>query len=174
VPDVQTVWVADLNSAGDWALAGPDLASGDDLASAVLISLFTDARAAADDVIPDGSGDPRGWWADGDPEGPIGSKLWLRLRSKITQDTLNLVKGDIAQALAWLIEDQVASRVTVMTEWTTPTLLGASVVIDQGDQVSQLGFTFAWAPQAAAAIPTYVGKLDFTDRRNAILRNLGL
>ncbi|WP_235210433.1 phage GP46 family protein [Caballeronia sordidicola] len=37
----------------------------------MLNSLFTDRQARADDVIPDGSDDPRGWWRDTDPLHPI-------------------------------------------------------------------------------------------------------
>jgi phage gp46-like protein len=119
--DITTVWTASLDSEGDWQLDGPDLQSGDDIETAVIISLFTDRRADPDDVIPDGSDDPRGWWADGDPEGPIGSKIWLRVRSKIVQQTLNIVRTDIVQALQWLLDDNVCSSISVETEWVTPT-----------------------------------------------------
>lgn len=108
--------------------AGEGLIAGPDLVTAVLISLFTDATADPDDVIPDGSGDPRGWWA-----GPIGSKLWLRARSKQTDVVLALVKSDIEQALAWMVEDQVVARVDVATEWSRPGMLGAQVTLRRAD-----------------------------------------
>src|SRR4051812_18257550 len=79
-------------------IAGSGLVSGCDLVTAVLISLFTDAAADTDDAIPDGSGDPRGWWA-----GAIGSKLWLRQREKATQTLLALVRDDCERALAWMV-----------------------------------------------------------------------
>lgn len=107
---------------------GAGLVVGDDLLTAVLISLFTDAQADADDRIIDGSDDPRGWWG-----GAIGSKLWLRARAKPTSITLALAQRDIEQALAWLIEDDVAARVDVTTEWTRPGMLGARVEILRAD-----------------------------------------
>ena len=121
--------------------AGGDLLGGDDLMTAVIISLFTDAGAAGDDVITDGSADPRGWWG-----GPIGSKLWLRARVKQTPLTLALVKRDIEDALAWLIEDAVASSVDVATEWTRPGMLGALVIISRADGGRRaLAFSTAWS-----------------------------
>ncbi len=113
---------------GNPFIAGDGLVSGADLYTAVLISLFTDAQADPDDIIPDGTTNPRGWWA-----GSIGSKLWLRARSKATPTTLALVKADIEQALQWLIDDDVVASVDVTTEWTMPTLLGARVVLSRQD-----------------------------------------
>lgn len=121
--------------------AGGDLLGGDDLMTAVIISLFTDAAAAPDDVIADGSDDPRGWWG-----GPIGSKLWLRARAKQTDLTLALVKRDIEDALAWLVEDDIAASVEVMTEWVRPAMLGALVIIRRADGARRaLAFSTAWS-----------------------------
>lgn len=120
--------------------AGEGLATGDDLLTAVLISLFTDAEAGPDDVIPDGTDDPRGWWG-----GPIGSKIWLRLRAKATPLVLALVKNDIEQALAWLLNDSVVATITVTTEWTRPKLLGAQVLLLRSDGTRRaLAFSRVW------------------------------
>lgn len=120
--------------------AGAGLAAGDDLLTAVLISLFTDATADIDDPIPDGSTDPRGWWA-----GPIGSKIWLRTRSKATPLVAALVKHDVEEALAWLIEDGIAASIEVTTEWSRPTMLGVRVIIRRtsGD-VRALAYASVW------------------------------
>lgn len=119
---------------------GSGLLVGDELLTAVLISLFTDAQADGDDLIPDGSDDPRGWWAGG-----IGSKIWLRLRSRATPLVLAQVKNDIEQALAWLIEDGVVTAIEVLTEWTRPRLLGARVVLRRSDGTRRaLQFSRLW------------------------------
>lgn len=119
---------------------GQGLLAGSDLVTAVLISLFTDATAAADDTMPDGSGDPRGWWA-----GPIGSKLWLRTRMKATATVPALVKNDIEQALSWLIEDGVVASVDVTTEWTRPGMLGGQIVLRRTDGAkAALNFSRLW------------------------------
>jgi phage gp46-like protein len=120
--------------------AGGDLSRGSDLYTAILISLFTDATAADDDTIADGSDDPRGWWA-----GAIGSKLWLRERSRATQSLLAVVKNDIEQALAWLIADDVVAGIEVTTEYTRPALLGAQVVLKRRDGTrAALRFSRLW------------------------------
>jgi len=109
-------------------VAGGGLVSGGDLVTAVLISLFTDAAAEDDDKIPDGSSDPRGWWA-----GDIGSKIWLRARDKPTPTLLALIKNDCERALAWLIEDEVLASITVETEFTRPTMLGVRILLLRHD-----------------------------------------
>lgn len=111
---------------GDWALDGAQLQAGNDLVTAVYISVFSDRVAGADDVIPDGSGDPRGWWGDGDVV--IGSRLWLLRRSKQTIETLNLAKDYITEALQWLIDDGVVGSFDITVEWTAAGMLGANVV----------------------------------------------
>jgi phage gp46-like protein len=123
----------------------PGLVAGRDLQTAVLISLFTDRLAGPDDVIPDGSGDPRGWWGDLGQPYPIGSKIWLRLRAKQTQATLQLVQGDIIEALDWMIQDQVVARVDVVTQWLRPGVLAATVTLTQATgTVQALQYSWAW------------------------------
>lgn len=116
------------------------LLTGNDLGTAVMISLFTDAEAGPDDIIPDGTSDRRGWWA-----GPIGSKLWLLSRSKQTATVLALAKTYIAEALQWLLDDGVASEVLIITEFTRPGLLGAQITIKRdGKKPETLNFEWAW------------------------------
>lgn len=140
--DIATLWDPPTGQGG-WALdaAAGALVSGNDLETAILISLFTDRRADADDELPDGSGDRRGWW--GDPQ--FGSKLWLRMRSKQTDALLALVRNDIAEALQWLIDDEIAARIDIEAEWTRPGLLGCRItVIRQDGTQSPHQFEWAW------------------------------
>jgi phage gp46-like protein len=172
--DIQTVWSPSLG-VGDWYFAvakdgvitdengfdildsldapindslfgtASDLTVGNDLGTAVMISLFTDATAGADDVIPDGSGDPRGWWGDEGEDRPIGSKLWLLTRSKQTATVLALAKAYIEQALQWLIDDGVATSVGVATEWSRPGFLGGMVEISRSSGPrAAVRFDWAW------------------------------
>lgn len=123
----------------------PGLASGDDLVTAVLISLFTDRQAAADDVLTDASGDPRGWWGDLGQDYRIGSRLWLRLRAKQTDQTLQLVKGDIAEALQWLIDDGVAASLDIDAAWQAAGFLAVVLTLNQSSgAVLALRFSWAW------------------------------
>lgn len=128
--DIATVWDP-LNARGDWVIDPPGLQQGSDLFTAVIISLFTDATAVAADVIPDGTNDPRGWWGDLGQDRPIGSKLWLLDRAKLTPQLASQAKDYATDALKWLIDDGVAASVTVTTQITPPAMLAMQVVIAQ-------------------------------------------
>lgn len=93
-----------------------DLQAETGLATAIYLSLFTDAPARPGDVIPDGSTDGRGWWGDYTPRfdgDRIGSRLWLLERAKRTAENIRLVQDYGAEALQWLVTDGVASTVSV-------------------------------------------------------------
>lgn len=140
--DIRTVWAAS-NGRGDWSLSGAQLQSGSDLQTSVLISLFTDRIANTDDVIMDGSSDPRGWWAD-DAQYPVGSRLWLLERAKQESSTLIRARDYITEALQWLIDDGVVVAFDIYVEWTRASVMGMQVVAHKQDGTTQ-AMNFAWA-----------------------------
>ncbi len=89
----------------------------EDLVRAVIISLFSWRRALPDDELP---GDDRhGWWGDTFPNvanDRIGSRLWLLARAKLTTQTILRAREYAVEALQWLIEDGVATRIDVTAE----------------------------------------------------------
>lgn len=98
-----------------------DLSYEQGIATAAVISLFTDRRALDDDELPDSrSMDKRGWWGDlGNPDvedDQIGSRLWLLERSKTTEQTLVFAKQYTEEALQWIIDDGLASEIEVNVE----------------------------------------------------------
>lgn len=99
-----------------------------DLTTSVLISLFTDAPADADDIIPDCTVFRRGWWADKS----MGSKLWLLERSKALSVVADLVRQYALNALAWLVADQIAADVEAQAQWFNSTMLVLTVTITRG------------------------------------------
>ena len=98
-----------------------DLEYDEGLETAVIISLFTDRRANFDDILPDSSNrDFRGWWGDlasplieGDQ---IGSRLWLLEREKTLKTVLVRAKQYAEEALQWMIEDRIATKIEVDVE----------------------------------------------------------
>ena len=62
----------------DLRLQGRDLLADDSLYTAVVVSLFTDARARSSDELPPEfeAEDLRGFWGDGLGEESIGSGFW--------------------------------------------------------------------------------------------------
>lgn len=142
--DIRTTWVVQTGT-GDWSIAGGALASGDDLSTAVLISLFTDRQANDDDTPPDGGGDRRGWWGDKDEAVPIGSRLWLLDRERLTQAVANTAKIYMQEALQWLISDEVASGVVVAVVIASSSQLNSLITITRQDgAVVPLQFNWVW------------------------------
>jgi phage gp46-like protein len=132
------------NNRGDWSMSGPILTAGNDLETAIIISLFSDRMAQPDDVIPDGSNDPRGWWADDTV--PIGSRLWLLRRAKQTKDTLQKAYDYIAEALQWMIDDGVVGRFDISVQWVRAGVLGAQITAykPSGTLLTTGRYTWAW------------------------------
>lgn len=118
----------------DLAMAGPVLETESGLHTAVIVSLFTDARADDDDLLPDGSNDRRGWWADTWPaqEGDVtGSRLWLLSREKQVPVVLDRARRYARDALQWLIEDGIASAVDVQASIPRTGVLLLEVAIER-------------------------------------------
>jgi phage gp46-like protein len=142
MPDIALQWNSASNHA-DWVQSGSVLETGNDLESAIIISLFSDRIAAVGDVIPDGSGDPRGWWADTDV--PIGSRLWLLKRSKQIPETLQRAYDYIAEALQWLLDDQVVAQFDINVQWVRASMLGAQITAYKQDGTTLMTGLYTWA-----------------------------
>lgn len=97
----------------DLGVKGADLAGDDTLASAVLVSLLSDRLAETHEVAP--GQDRRGWWADAyvDNGHKTGSRLWLLDHEKQLPSVVQRCKRYCEEALAWCIEDGLASSVVV-------------------------------------------------------------
>lgn len=123
-----------------------DLSGGDEgydvtrsLDTAVILSLFCDARAGEGDPILPG-GDRRGWWAEGffEDNDVWGSKLWQVLQGKATQAALVQARRSCERALDWMIEDGVAKQVDVETWWIEGRqgYMGIRVVLHKPDELA--------------------------------------
>jgi phage gp46-like protein len=139
----------------DFRLIGPDLDTTQDLATAVIVSLFTDRLADTADKLPQNETDRRGWWGDtySDNAGDlIGSRLWLLFRATTNDRTPLIAQGYILEALQWLIADGVAGSVDVKcfflpgaTGAVTQRRLGAVVTIyRQGLAPLKMEFSWVW------------------------------
>lgn len=151
--DIQTAIIDEIQPRFDYRIDPPGLAEDDGLQTAVIISLFTDRRARADDALPGAEDDRRGWWADAYPEvagDEIGSRLWLLARAKQTDETLNRARDYALEALQWLVEDGVASTVNVTATWVQPGALELQAQVVKPDD-AQIDYRFrqAWEAQYA-------------------------
>ena len=115
----------------------------DRLTRAVIISLFTWRRAEPDDDTDT----VNGWWGDSFPtvaNDRIGSRLWLLRRSKLTNSTAARARDYARQALAWLVDDGVASRVDITAIRTGLQSLRLEIIIYRGGQHS-ITFDDLWS-----------------------------
>lgn len=119
----------------DLEIENNDLVGDDGLQTAVVISLFTDARCNEDE-LPAEDSSRRGWWgdmfptADGDQ---IGSKLWLLKREKRTRDVLNRAEEYCNEALAWMLEDGIAESVVTAASYDPSGTMLLAVSIQRPD-----------------------------------------
>lgn len=142
---------------GDIALDRGAVVIDNGLRTAILISLFTDARAPADAPLPEESADRRGWWGDdftateGRPRNTTsetGSLLWLLARSKITQATINRAREYTIAALQWLLTDGIASRLDVQVEAQDRQRLAIRVELDRPQGPARELYDFVWEASA--------------------------
>lgn len=151
--DVALVWPADA-FAGDLLLQDGALVSDDGLRTAILISLFSDARAPDGAELPEDGSDRRGWWGDefaaaqfADRDSAIGSTLWLLRRAKIMPATLQRAREAAYAALAWLIRDGIASAVYVDAEahgGSGGQRLALGVTLDRPQGPGRQRWDFTW------------------------------
>lgn len=111
-------------STGDYDLelaANGDLATVEDLSTAILVSILTDARAT-----PEQEGTPqlrRGWICNAAPPVPgyeLGSLVWLVDQSRATQSAVNRAAGYARSALQWFVDQGIASAIDVEGRLTGP------------------------------------------------------
>ena len=116
------------------------------LRRAVIISLFTWRRAGPDDPVDDS--DRKGWWGDCAPSvvgDQIGSRLWLLARRTLVADTFKDAQAYAEEALAWLLDDQIVTAVTVTAERQGNDRLNLRVTLtEQNGETLELNFADTW------------------------------
>ena len=142
----------------DWLLlADGTLDDTQALATAIIVALGTDRLADIGDTLPDpDSIDRRGWWGDMDAQEiwdgwPIGSRLWLLKRSKITDatafqgPTLTRIQNYIYEAIQPFIERRVASAAQVTVTRVDTQRITALVRIYRGPRNAvELQYQILW------------------------------
>lgn len=133
---------------------GSDLVLDEGLETAVLVSLFVNARATVEQ-LPLGETSLGGFWGDvvTEVEGDAtGSLLWLLQREKALDSVAVKARDYARQALQWFIDDNVASSVEVRAEIRRDTIpenpclrLEIDIARPQGDE--SLKFDILWQAQ---------------------------
>jgi phage gp46-like protein len=115
----------------DLVLDGGDLQLEEGLRTAVVTSLFSDARALEEDPLPPEETSRRGFWADDSPD-RFGSLLWLLQREKVTRATVERARQYARGALKWLVEEGIAERVEVEAEILASSAIGITIRLHRG------------------------------------------
>ena len=144
--DLALRWT-DLDGSADLELLAGALRTGEDLRTAIIVSLFTDAAAPEGARLPDPADDDRrGWWGDAlaiEPGDVTGSTLWLLARAKQVPATLRHADDAASAALAWLVADGVADRVDVVANFPSVGWLALDIEVTRAGHVQR--FEFAWS-----------------------------
>ena len=133
--DIYLQWNQETQTC-DWS------ATGTDLETAVLFSLFTDAQAAPDFVPLDG--DRRGHWSTAYSGREVGSRLWQLDRAIKSDANLKLGIGEAQRCLQWMIASGLASAVAVDGEWQGTTLALSVVITAPDGGVNVYRYGWAW------------------------------
>ena len=122
-----------------------DYSGGNEVLTNIIVSLFTDARASDDDILPDGATDKRGWWGDSFRDKKIGSRLWLLSREKQLSSVLKRAQEYAEESLAWMIKARLIKSVSVTA--TNPSngvlMLTVRPVLLNSEDVPEYSFTAA-------------------------------
>ena len=99
----------------DWTIANSAVSTGDDLQTAIAVSLFTDAR--------DLPYDRYGWFGDTFLASPVGSRLNELTNATVTNKnaTLTRAKDLTGECLQWLIDENIVASFDITTSFAQNT-----------------------------------------------------
>lgn len=147
MPDIKMTFAS---GAGDIAISNGDISTADDLSTAVLISLFSDARVSSSEGTAQGY--PRGFWGDdvddSDPY-PTGSLLWTLEGKTIINQTIIDAKKFCEDALEWMIRDEIAKSIDVTVTRTGLESLEIGIVIHRSNDQTYR-YYYNWQSTGAA------------------------
>ncbi len=103
VPFQTGMWDVAINAEGDFD-------SVDALDTAILVSLFTDARADASQIaLPELR---RGWIGnESTPDFELGGLVWLYYQERLTRTVLNGIADAARRSLKWMVDEGIALAV---------------------------------------------------------------
>ena len=133
--DFSLTWDAEHGNA-DLSYTTGDLSLDGGLETAVLLSLFT--------------GDADGWWGDAFPivSGDVfGSELYELARTTSSATTVRRAQEIAEAALAWLIEDGVASSVSAVVTGAVPVLNYAISIQRPSAAPAVYRYSYNWQAQ---------------------------
>ena len=102
------------------------------LETAILISIFTDARMEQDPQ----SKNPRGFWGDAIFGEKTGSQIWILDRSKRNNETLNKYKNYVYESIKWLLDEKIVQKIDIFPKYNNESL-HLTINITQNFQIKE-------------------------------------
>lgn len=126
---IQDLLITSNNRIMDISIAeNGDIATTDGFDTAILMSIFVDARADISEVpIPENR---RGWWGDlvsDIPDESTGSKIWLYYQARLTTIIANKLEDELYNCLLWFVKDNYLESIT-----TSVSIIDDAVVLNFG------------------------------------------
>ena len=119
-----------------------DVETEDSFDTAILVSLLTERRANESEVLL--SHLRRGWIGNEHTPGvDIGSKLWLFDQSRLTRTVMNQIEVEAANALQWLVDNDLAVAVSASVTSTVDSVT-LVVNIQRDNSVTERRFFELW------------------------------
>ena len=112
-----------------------DSFQNNEILEAIMISLFTDARATDEEYQEVSNWEPskRGYWADQLDGTNTGSKLWLLKRSPRDNETLEKAEVYALEALEWMTQDNLVKQIDASASWDQDNLI-LTITLDRNKQ----------------------------------------
>ena len=134
----------------DIGISGGDFLLGNDLETAICMSLFTDRRAKDEELAEIQTGiterqSRRGYWANAYRRFEQGSGLWLLSRAKRQEIVRVRAESDALKSLEWLKREGIAQDVAVSASFVGASGLDIKVSVSKpsGEELNYK-YQFVW------------------------------
>lgn len=119
-----------------------DFTKVDGFDTSLIISVYADKRASKSEV-------PyalyrSGWIGNSYKDFEIGSKVWIYLRSRLTNSNIESIKKAATDSLQWLISDSLAKNVQVEIISVTSVKISLKIVIEFSNGIIEDKYYDLW------------------------------
>jgi phage gp46-like protein len=129
----------------DLVIENGSIAGVEGLDTAILVSIYTDARAPASTVS-----DPlmrRGWVGNilnVNLERELGSILWIADTSRVDQNTLNYFNRETKACLKWMLDDGIVKNIIINSEIVDSKNIKVNISLIKLNQTEADKYSILW------------------------------
>ena len=134
------IYNSDIYSSG-FGMCDISFTEGTTLQSVVLMSLLSWRKCSVSEL--DSDSNRYGYWID-TPSNRFGCRLWTLRRSKLTANTVILVKQFIKEALEWMMDEGICSAIEVRATQTSDRIMANVTIIKNTGDTESVTFDDLW------------------------------